>query len=327
MISHLFIILSHINFIPEIALFNYKTNILKNATNHENTHINILRTVNITKLNKIIFYDDQNCMELLQKLENEWQMRWLTESYYRYEDGRIRSDMCRLAMLWNFGGYYFDNDIFMLKNIRNYIYPVTDFVTCKTTTLFKNNPTGFFQAFIASKPHNKIFKKALYFHVIWFDYIRKENKKEIDRITGGTKNKPNLGTIFLRDAFIHLYGDIYTKRLEKIGFSYVQKKQLFFEESLKEIKKEKTFNTKGLCIPCEVTNPCGFTVFDKASGEPLFKSRIMNYENNKTCKIFCKNTNCISSNKKTILNTRTKNFFRKKSMKDNFLYKLFHQTK
>lgn len=282
--------------IPRIALFNHKSNIFKNHSQYEDLYGNINQTLQKTGLTHVIFFDDNDCFKLLKELETEWEMRWLQESFHRNQDGRIRSDMCRLAMLWKHGGFYFDNDIYLLKNITQYIYDTTTFATCKTTTVFKN-PRGFFQAFIASTPRHFILKQALYNHVIWFDVLRSQHTEEIKRITNGVVN-PNLGTVFLRDALVHFFGERFAKRLERTGYSYHKRMQLFVEDPLSSFHE--TYNVAtDLCVPCEIADPCGFTVFDISTGDALFKSRIVDYNTKKACQIFCTvPLNCAQSKKR-----------------------------
>jgi mannosyltransferase OCH1-like enzyme len=72
-------------------------------------------------LDQLIYYDDNDCSRLLLETENKLKLRWLQDSFTRYEDGRIRSDMCRLGMLYKFGGYYFDKDIYLIQNFSEQI--------------------------------------------------------------------------------------------------------------------------------------------------------------------------------------------------------------
>ena len=176
--------------IPRIALFNHKINLLQNKTYDTEIYDNIQRTLKIVEPYKVIFYSDDDCHYLLGELEDEWNMKALQNTYVMLLDGRIKSDMCRLAMLWKYGGFYFDNDIFLLQDLTKNILPTTEFVTCKTTTLIRNTP-GFFQAFIGSIPRNKVLKQALYYHTTWVSTVMMQNEIEIERVTLGVK-KPNL---------------------------------------------------------------------------------------------------------------------------------------
>jgi hypothetical protein len=276
--------------IPRVALFNHRVNLLLELVpslhaGEAALRRNVLRTLNVTGM-RAVFYDDAQCRALLADLEAEWELRWLAESFDRSPDGRIRSDMCRLAMLWRFGGYYFDTDMLVLRNVSEYVYPFTRFATCKATSVFAN-PKGFFQSFVASVPRHPMLRRALVEHVRWFDTVRAGDAARIRRVTGGSR-KPNLGTVFLRDAHEGMEGYRETVRIEHVGFSYRSRMQLFMEASLRDVDEH--VNRSGLCVPCEVTDPCGFAVYDPVSGDVLFKSRIVNYDNHAPCQTHCDDT-------------------------------------
>jgi hypothetical protein len=282
--------------IPRVALFNHRVNLIEGPLqlypSEAALRRNVLNTLNVTGM-RAVFYDDAQCRALLADLETEWELRWLAESFDRSPDGRIRSDMCRLAMLWRFGGYYFDTDMLVLRNVSNYVYPFTRFATCKATNVF-SNPKGFFQSFVASAPRHPVLRRALVEHVRWFDTVRTGDAARIQRVTGGSR-KPNLGTVFLRDAHEGMEGYTATARLEYVGFSYRSRMQLFMEASLGDVGEH--VNRSGLCAPCELTDPCGFAVYDPVSGDVLFKSRIVNYDNHALCQTHCngETPSCVSS--------------------------------
>lgn len=277
--------------VPRIALFNYKTNILRAPSLSPKESImrrNIQRNIDLLGFTSTIFFDDEDCYSLLEKIQDASHIKWLQYSYEQHEDGRIRSDMCRLAMLHEFGGYYFDNDIYMLANITDYIFDTTQFITVQATTIF-NNPKGFFQAFVASVPNHPILIHALRQHVEWFTVSR--TKAETEKITHNAE-KPNLGTVFLRNAMIQYANEHMVLRLEKTGYSHQFRMQLFVEDTLFNAQ-EQNYHTSNLCIPCVKSDPCGFGVFDLHSGQPLFKSRIISYHDNSMCQITCKNVTCV----------------------------------
>tara|TARA_B100000482_G_scaffold172942_1_gene140642 strand:+ start:1301 stop:2632 length:1332 start_codon:yes stop_codon:yes gene_type:complete len=260
-----------IHVIPKIMILNGKDNFLHIKENIYTKNIN--RISNITNINNIIFFDDTECLKLILKLEEMWGMQNLSDSYTSNTDGRIKSDMCRLAMLHEFGGFYFDNDIFLVENILEYISPMTEFVTCKTTDIFKN-PSGFFQAFIGSTPQHELLKKALFYHALYYLHLRNQT----------IQSKPNVGTVLLRDAFVYFHGELFTKRLANIGFSYKKRMQLFVEDSVN--MKIDTIPSN-ICHSCDITQLCDFGVFDPQTERLVFKSRIFNNIENITCPVYC----------------------------------------
>ena len=276
--------------IPSVALFNDRVNLWStNASlltpGQQRLLDNVRRTVNITGFHSVVFYDDGDCAALLDTLEAELRMRWLRDSFDRATDGRIKSDICRLAMLWKHGGYYFDTDMVVLKNISDFVYPFTRFASCKTTDVF-HNPPGFFQSFVAAVPGHKLIKRAMLEHVRWYDTLRSGDAALIRRTTGGAA-KPNLGTVFLRSAFEALEGSASVSRFERLGFSYGRRAQLFHEVPLRRLATEGGADVSGLCVPCTETDPCGFAVVDYASGQVLFKSRVRHPDDGRPCSLLC----------------------------------------
>lgn len=297
--------------IPRVALFNHKINLLHNKTYDPVMFENIHRTLKMIAPYKVIFFSDDDCHRLLGELEDEWNMRALQDTYVMLLDGRIKSDMCRLAMLWRYGGFYFDNDIFLLQDLTKNILPATEFVTCKTTTLIRNTP-GFFQAFVGSKPRNKVLKQALHYHTTWVSTVMMQNEMEIQRVTLGVK-KPNLGTVFLRDSFIHFYGKQSTLRLERNGISHHLKAQLLMETSLGDPIVQQNYNVTMLCTECVLDHPCAFVIIDRITRDVVMKSRIRE-STGQLCGVYCTlKKNCAKEKPQAINNMIEWNKFRKQS--------------
>lgn len=260
----------HNKLIPSIALFNSK---YKLEFQPLSIRDNIEHTLYRTGLNTSVFFDDVQCASLISELGNIKSDPDMITSFYKYKDGRIRSDMCRLAMLWRYGGYYFDNDIRLLDNVVDTLLPTTQLVTCKNTDIFNNVP-GYFQAFLASVPNNPVIGKALHFHGQWFnwEHTRPEWFKRVTE-----KRDPNIGTILLRDAFVSVYGSLPVQTLELDGV--YQDLELFFEIPSTLAKGQSPWGENEMCS-FSTFSPCGFVVQHKNS-KTLFQSRIAS--NGKSC--------------------------------------------
>lgn len=237
---------------------------------------NLRRTLDQMRFRDVAFLTDSGCISLLRVLEEEEVFRgWaLTDTFMANDDGRIRSDICRLAMLWTRGGYYFDNDLVLLDNVLSHIPPDATFVSI-TTVRGISNPPGLFNAFIATTPRNPIVYKALLNHA---KFLTLNDKFRITR----NRHQPNIGTVLLRDALRSVIGDTEVYKCERTG--YCDKGiQLFREIAL---EPENEYNTSGLCHICEVTHGCNFAVVDVPSGDVLMKSRVA-IQNTVVCPVWC----------------------------------------
>lgn len=133
--------------IPEVLIFNGRQNLLSGSFAPRGLGryaANVRRTVSIHPGTTTLFLDDKGCADTL--LSHREIGAALAQAFRNEADGRLRSDMCRLAQLYRHGGYYFDNDIAPLFDLRRIIDADTTFVTALTTTAFPQNPRGFFQA-------------------------------------------------------------------------------------------------------------------------------------------------------------------------------------
>ena len=58
----------------------------------------------------VYFWDDETCIRELQQLK-DFHGNKLAEGFRSFKNGRFKSDLCRLAQLYKYGGYYFDTDL------------------------------------------------------------------------------------------------------------------------------------------------------------------------------------------------------------------------
>eukprot|EP00435_Cladocopium_sp_Y103_P046634 s444_g13.t1 len=150
--------------IPRKLLFNYKINLFK----AENSDLdpkekillaNVKRTVKLFEditgdAPEVEMWDDDHCLTAL----NDMQMKEghaLAFGFRREVEGPIKSDLCRLVMLYNTGGYYFDTDVAPLAALQRVLDPRATFVTVRAQR------DGFFQAFVATTPKHPVIKLSL----------------------------------------------------------------------------------------------------------------------------------------------------------------------
>lgn len=102
---------------------------------------------------KYDFYDDKNCEDfILNHFDNE-----LLNVYHKIKPKAFKADLFRYCYLYINGGIYADIDTICLQNIENLLDINNDIVLVNE----RSNIPGFFQAFIISKPRQKLFINAI----------------------------------------------------------------------------------------------------------------------------------------------------------------------
>lgn len=119
--------------------------------------------------------------------------------------GMYKADICRGAVLFNRGGYYFDADLLVLRDMRQHLPGQTTFSTCHNARYrgdwWWNSPaptsTMFFQAFMASTARHGVLK--LYLQQMnryyWMKFSGELSRPQLDELDG------LMGTVMLRRAF------------------------------------------------------------------------------------------------------------------------------
>ena len=198
--------------IPSICLFNYKYDITLSKKPSDNaTKNNIFRNAQMCRCNKIDFWTDDDCTRHLSIYNSQ-----LGRDFRMEKDGRLKSDLCRLHMVWRFGGVYMDNDLYLLKNPLTFMTSQINFMSLKAATA-----PGIFQALIVSIRGHPVLPIAMHRHQKWYEHkhLRTPHAHlEVWRITRlfGPR-KPNIGTVLLLDAIKEYKGESWVKRLWKKG--------------------------------------------------------------------------------------------------------------
>ena len=141
--------------IPHILTFIYETNLLETKTpqllydNVQNT-IDKYRTFWKEPDAPVRFLvDAADCRAEVEIAEPR-----LISHFDREEEGKLKAEVCRVAALYNSGGYYFDTDLRVIDAVH--LTNATGFATVAS-------PQGktFFQAWLVSAPHHVVLKHAL----------------------------------------------------------------------------------------------------------------------------------------------------------------------
>jgi len=158
--------------IPRKLLFNYKIDLFK-AENSDLSRqeeillANVKRTVKVFEditgdAPEVEMWGDDHCLTALDELQMK-EGHALAFGFKREVEGRIKSDLCRLVMLYNTGGYYFDTDVAPLAALQRVLDPRATFVTVRAQR------DGFFQAFVATTPKHPVIKLSLMKFKTWYD--------------------------------------------------------------------------------------------------------------------------------------------------------------
>eukprot|EP00450_Noctiluca_scintillans_P015489 CAMPEP_0194525894 /NCGR_PEP_ID=MMETSP0253-20130528/61541_1 /TAXON_ID=2966 /ORGANISM="Noctiluca scintillans" /LENGTH=273 /DNA_ID=CAMNT_0039370671 /DNA_START=31 /DNA_END=853 /DNA_ORIENTATION=- len=139
--------------IPDRLLFNYKTNLLlgRSALPHHSANVN--RTIHLHPGAEVVFSTDADCRASIARVHSEELARYFDREHI----GAYKSDLCRLATLYEGGGYYFDNDFEVYQDARKVI-PAN---ASLSTVLELGNRQNIFQAFLAATPQHPTLMSAL----------------------------------------------------------------------------------------------------------------------------------------------------------------------
>lgn len=142
--------------IPDRLQLNYYKNVLKTSwLNAEEQKVkdNVEKIRSIYGDLDVSFLDDDQCYNLIREVHSSE-----LADYVRWEkEGMYKSDVCRSAQLYAHGGYYMDNDLVPIQDIRPALPPETELVS----VIERDNRSELFQAFVAVVPRHPVMQKVL----------------------------------------------------------------------------------------------------------------------------------------------------------------------
>ena len=143
--------------IPHKIWFTHENNILE-TKKPQHYYDNIMRTINAYKTlwnsstsipTEVHFLVNTNCTEYLGMIDP-----LLRKAFVDEERGDLKTDLCRTAALYLYGGYYFDVDMEVVQPLN-----LSDKVSFSTS--MSGSYPIFFNSFIASTPRHPVLKAAL----------------------------------------------------------------------------------------------------------------------------------------------------------------------
>eukprot|EP00747_Dinoflagellata_sp_TGD_P134664 gnl/TRDRNA2_/TRDRNA2_175358_c6_seq9.p1 gnl/TRDRNA2_/TRDRNA2_175358_c6~~gnl/TRDRNA2_/TRDRNA2_175358_c6_seq9.p1 ORF type:complete len:344 (-),score=27.20 gnl/TRDRNA2_/TRDRNA2_175358_c6_seq9:101-1132(-) len=143
--------------IPHKLLFNFKTNLLAQHNSFPETTANVKNTIAHYPGFDVLFFDDAKCMKAIEVAHS----KELANHFARESSHAYKLDVCRMAMLHQYGGYYFDNDIDMVGDVRSSIPGDATFVTALAAWQPNGHNTEVWNAFLAARPGHPVIVDAL----------------------------------------------------------------------------------------------------------------------------------------------------------------------
>jgi hypothetical protein len=157
--------------IPSHIHFNHKKNFLQSEVPGTNgLKDNIKKIMKMHPGTNVSFFDDVECRDLIAKSHSEELALWFDKE----DQGCYKSDLCRLAVLYEHGGYYFDNDFEVVTDVRELIPAGASISTVMALTDRATPSIGLdgrldvFQAFLASSPQHPAIKAAMDSTLKWY---------------------------------------------------------------------------------------------------------------------------------------------------------------
>eukprot|EP00747_Dinoflagellata_sp_TGD_P134658 gnl/TRDRNA2_/TRDRNA2_175358_c6_seq3.p1 gnl/TRDRNA2_/TRDRNA2_175358_c6~~gnl/TRDRNA2_/TRDRNA2_175358_c6_seq3.p1 ORF type:complete len:339 (-),score=25.64 gnl/TRDRNA2_/TRDRNA2_175358_c6_seq3:284-1300(-) len=143
--------------IPHKLLFNFGTNLLAQGISFPLTRANVKNTIAHYPGFDVLFFDDAKCMKAIEVAHS----KELANHFARESSHAYKLDVCRMAMLHQYGGYYFDNDIDMVGDVRSSIPGDATFVTALAAWQPHGKNTKVWNSFLAARPGHPVIVEAL----------------------------------------------------------------------------------------------------------------------------------------------------------------------
>lgn len=214
----------------------------------ESLRANVHRTIQLHPQLTPWFLDDAACVEIINFINIEKEV--LSKAFREERNGSYKGDICRGAMLYWYGGYYFDVDIYPIRNLQNYASGKT-FMSCIS------QGDDIFQAFVAATPRHPVIKNYLLVMA--------------EIYSGRLRAVGHMGTFSMKRAIERTVGgNIRSFHSHKLPDDYI----LFVEGHL-PVQGVVAESQNGYGDP----NVCDYIVYEKSSNDLVFYSRIKDSSN------------------------------------------------
>jgi len=255
--------------IPLTLLFNHKRNLMKlsdeDLASDQQTSLlrqNVRHTIDSFRgagEPKVFFWDNAECAQGLRSLE-QFGGSELAKDFESEPAGMVKSDLCRLAMLYLYGGYYFDTDILPVVPMYDHLGKDTTFATVVAT-----DGDNLFQAFMAASPRHPLIAEALRTFRSWY-------RGDLQSGTAGG----NVGTVLLKQAFTDWSGEAVANR---VVHRHGHVSRFFTEGKIDSLKQKFSGLLQG-----SSEGLCNYAVVDGSTQTLLMYSRVYDSRAHVACK-------------------------------------------
>lgn len=144
--------------IPDILLFNHKVDLLHDLSDNPIREQNVRRILKMFPLYDVQFLDDAGCKAAIEATHS----RELAHFFVQEKTGMYKSDICRLAQLAQYGGYYMDTDLDLRIDLHELVGSQISFASVVALRWRgPRDPNEMFQAFLAAAPRHPVILSAL----------------------------------------------------------------------------------------------------------------------------------------------------------------------
>lgn len=257
--------------IPRRLVFTYKWNLFEKP---EPQHLvqNVLHTIrayrtywlshddddddgHVNNKMEVIMMDDKDCLVHVRVAAPG-----LVHYYQQERFGPYKSDICRVAFLYRFGGYYFDVD---MQVIKPYVIMHSSNVTFSTAHEAGNHLL--FQSFLASTPGHPVLRESLRQMQQWY------NLKPWER---GQMCGPNawMGPCTMKHAYTNVVG---RNDNHKTRDPMVASSNTYLLQELNLMERQNGMNYPNVTRRKGTGCCCNYIVVDPRTTEAFFYSRMV----------------------------------------------------
>ena len=104
----------------------------------------------------VLFFDDHDCLEIIRKVEPRLVLPFELET-----EGKFKGDICRLAALYAYGGYYFDVDIEVIRPLPEKVISLNNSTVSFVTSWMLPLKNEFFQAILAVSSNHPVIRASM----------------------------------------------------------------------------------------------------------------------------------------------------------------------
>eukprot|EP00440_Ansanella_granifera_P068944 gb/GFBE01074791.1/.p1 GENE.gb/GFBE01074791.1/~~gb/GFBE01074791.1/.p1 ORF type:complete len:494 (+),score=104.50 gb/GFBE01074791.1/:1-1482(+) len=262
--------------IPLQLLFTHKVNVLAMSEDDlaedpkaRVLRKNLLHTVASfpdIRSSNIHFWDDSDCQEGIRGLRIHDAFQ-LTLDFVEESAEEVKSDLCRLAMLYKFGGYYFDTDVLPVVDMLQHVSSDTTFAT-----VLAHDKNDYFQSFIAATHSHPVIGTALKEFKSWYDQLWSTSQSHAAEGRAGALLRKAYATWSRKAAEKH--------RVVHFGTQHVSQ---FFEEAPLAALGSQRFSNYGVEFMGTSGGNCDYAVVDNSSSTLIMYSRVFDSENDRPC--------------------------------------------